>query len=662
MRGFLIAALMLLLTAGAALAQPARVLYEGYLTDLAGDPFTGQQSLTFALYEQVQGGAAVWEDTYMVNVADGRFEVVLGSGAEAITPDLFTVATWLGITPQGQAEFAPRQPVGDVPTALLARDVLGDIHPSSVSVGGQEVIDDTGRWVGPGDPNGNLEGLRFDTDSDNDTWEDWIEIETGSDPLDGSDQPLDADFNHVADLLQGVPGIQGPVGPQGSDGQIGLAGPQGPQGLVGVPGSQGPAGSIGPPGLQGQQGAPGAEGPQGAVGPAGADGAPGGAGPQGLQGLAGAPGSPGVQGVQGIPGDRGPAGADGAPGAPGAPGSQGPQGIQGIQGIQGVAGAVGSQGPVGPAGGLADIACPGVLIRNVCLVDYDSTGFSAWNEAVNACAGRSAQLCEASQYHELRGTDFSNYDLFYSSRAVWSRNFSDNDGQRLGYQLRSSDDPSVNEQYSYGCCYDYTPPAYRTDSVEYKSPANAADGVLVTFKHTIADTSWPGAFRVCHARRSELCTKSQYVVLRDNNLFGANVPVWTGEMSDNDANLFNAVVGPATDNATYDERYAFACCARELGPSDQCPNARINNVCVGTLHPNEDTTFTNASRACIAEGADLCAKDEMQMLRNANRFGGVATWTSDGADNDMSRVGGLIGRQLDNPLPTVTLMGYGCCY
>ena len=45
-------------------------------------------------------------------------------------------------------ELSPRAPIQSVPYALFAGDVNGDIHPSTVSIGNMEVINENGQWVG----------------------------------------------------------------------------------------------------------------------------------------------------------------------------------------------------------------------------------------------------------------------------------------------------------------------------------------------------------------------------------------------------------------------------------------------------------------------------------------------------------------------------------
>ncbi len=93
--------------------------------------------------------------------------------------------------------MTPRAVVQSVPYAMVAGDVFGDIHPSSVSVGGTTIIDSQGQWVGSA---------------------------TG---LVGPTGPM------------GPPGMDGMNGMNGMDGAVGATGPTGPQGAVGPTGPTG---------------------------------------------------------------------------------------------------------------------------------------------------------------------------------------------------------------------------------------------------------------------------------------------------------------------------------------------------------------------------------------------------------------------------------------
>ncbi|MBI1956222.1 MAG: hypothetical protein HYS38_07490 [Acidobacteria bacterium] len=111
----------------ASLATPRVVQFSGVVKDALGNPRTGVLGLTFALYEEQEGGAALWLETQNV-IADeqGRYTVLLGSTQpEGLPLDLFQSgeARWLGVQASlpGEEE-QPRVLLVSVPYALKAAD------------------------------------------------------------------------------------------------------------------------------------------------------------------------------------------------------------------------------------------------------------------------------------------------------------------------------------------------------------------------------------------------------------------------------------------------------------------------------------------------------------------------------------------------------------
>jgi hypothetical protein len=299
----------------ASAAVPSTVTHQGRLYDASGKPITGTLSVKFALYASVAATTSIWTETYMVTFDQGYFSVELGSVTPLDTTVLDGSTLYLGITVGTDPEMTPRSPVASVPYAILAGDVNGDIHPTSVSINGMTVIDSGGKWVG------NVAGLQG---------------------TQGPQGPQGA---------QGAQGSAGPVGPTGTAGAVGATGPQGGQGTQGPQGVAGPQGAVGPQGPAGPvgpSGAQGIQGPAGAAGPAGAVGAAGPVGPTGPQGPQGSQGVAGPQGAQGSTGLLGPTGPQGPQGAVGSTGLQGPQGVAGPTGAQGPQGVVGPTGPTDP--------------------------------------------------------------------------------------------------------------------------------------------------------------------------------------------------------------------------------------------------------------------------------------------------------------------------
>jgi hypothetical protein len=185
------------LAASAPLAQdvPKLIQYQGRITDTAGQPVNSAGlSIRFRLYSKASGGPALFTEQLVLDVTDGLVNTLIGSTAP-IPAVIFDAnpEVYLGITIGNDTEAVPRHRLVSVPYALRAQhaveasDVPADIHPTSVSIGGQTVIDASGKWVGD------------------------------------------------------KAGLEGPPGPAGPAGAPGVAGPPGPPGPPGSPGTNGPA-------------------------------------------------------------------------------------------------------------------------------------------------------------------------------------------------------------------------------------------------------------------------------------------------------------------------------------------------------------------------------------------------------------------------------------
>src|ERR1035438_7436440 len=113
-------------TAGeAASALPRLVRFGGTVKDLNGNPLTGVVGVTFALYSEQTGGAALWLETQNVPAdSNGHYVALLGSTKpDGLPTDVFTSeqARWVGGQISGQAE-QPRVLLVSAPYALKAGD------------------------------------------------------------------------------------------------------------------------------------------------------------------------------------------------------------------------------------------------------------------------------------------------------------------------------------------------------------------------------------------------------------------------------------------------------------------------------------------------------------------------------------------------------------
>jgi hypothetical protein len=169
---------------------PPVIKFSGVLTDVNSKPLTGTVGVTFSLYKESQGGAALWLETQNVTAdKTGHYSVMLGSTTtQGLPSDVFASgeARWLSVQAQGQAE-QPRTVLMSVPYALKAADAetIGGLPPSAflkaadsrslppstktspalAAITGSGTANQVTKWVGPSKlgnsnifdgPNGNV--------------------------------------------------------------------------------------------------------------------------------------------------------------------------------------------------------------------------------------------------------------------------------------------------------------------------------------------------------------------------------------------------------------------------------------------------------------------------------------------------------------------------
>ena len=100
------------LSAQAQAEVPHMINYQGKLTDLLGNllPANDTVSITFGIYETVEGGSPIWDTTFNVIMKYGVFSVLLGP------PDLvFNGAVrYLGVKVETNPEMTPRREIVSV--------------------------------------------------------------------------------------------------------------------------------------------------------------------------------------------------------------------------------------------------------------------------------------------------------------------------------------------------------------------------------------------------------------------------------------------------------------------------------------------------------------------------------------------------------------------
>jgi hypothetical protein len=141
------ALLIAICCATAAFAQPAAktttavprlVKFSGTLTDGGGKPLNGVVGVTFALYEDQEGGSPIWTESQNLQAGGhGEYEALLGSTRnDGIPAEVFgSGERWLGVQAQGETE-RPRVLMTSVPYSLKAVDseTLGGLPASAFAL------------------------------------------------------------------------------------------------------------------------------------------------------------------------------------------------------------------------------------------------------------------------------------------------------------------------------------------------------------------------------------------------------------------------------------------------------------------------------------------------------------------------------------------------
>jgi hypothetical protein len=115
---------------------PPVIEFSGVAIDQDGNPLVGAATITFSLYNEVEGGMSLWSERQDVSLdSSGHYTVDIGiASPEGVPWSLFTNnnAHWLGVRIGNQAE-GPRTLLVSVPYAMKAQDAttLGGLPPSA---------------------------------------------------------------------------------------------------------------------------------------------------------------------------------------------------------------------------------------------------------------------------------------------------------------------------------------------------------------------------------------------------------------------------------------------------------------------------------------------------------------------------------------------------
>ena len=151
--------LALLALACPALAVPALINYQGFVTDTNGNPIGEttpvNRKVIFRVYDDANAGNRLWTEEHTVTLVDGRFSVLLGNGIDATgtaagegRPEITTIFAgsgdrFIGITVdngdntinESDSEITPRQRVTSSAYALRAGSADRIASGSDLSLG-----------------------------------------------------------------------------------------------------------------------------------------------------------------------------------------------------------------------------------------------------------------------------------------------------------------------------------------------------------------------------------------------------------------------------------------------------------------------------------------------------------------------------------------------
>ncbi len=113
--------------------------YQGVLTDASGNPYNGDVTITYSLYNKETDGTALYSETETVTVTDGRFDSVVGpSGTvSGLSPDDLSQALWIELTIGNGTiteTLTPRQRLYGAPYAftLMPGAVISDTFDATI--------------------------------------------------------------------------------------------------------------------------------------------------------------------------------------------------------------------------------------------------------------------------------------------------------------------------------------------------------------------------------------------------------------------------------------------------------------------------------------------------------------------------------------------------
>jgi cytoskeletal protein CcmA (bactofilin family) len=144
------------LLACALFAAPAKINYQGLITDTAGEPIeSGTNTVTVTLYQVETDGTSIYTESFIdvTSDADGIYSIQIGdTNLQAVLEA--NSELWLELVINGQT-LSPRQEINSVPYALVADSANRLINASDSSISGDLSVSGNSIFSGNSTFNGN---------------------------------------------------------------------------------------------------------------------------------------------------------------------------------------------------------------------------------------------------------------------------------------------------------------------------------------------------------------------------------------------------------------------------------------------------------------------------------------------------------------------------
>ena len=129
---------------------PMLINYQAKLVDDSNNLITGTVSVTFRLYDAIDGGSELWNETHSsIQSSEGIISVLLGSVTTFASNVFIGSSSFLETEVSGYGILDPRQQLTSVPYAIRAENTLSlmyysddyeDLQPETWNTGQNEII------------------------------------------------------------------------------------------------------------------------------------------------------------------------------------------------------------------------------------------------------------------------------------------------------------------------------------------------------------------------------------------------------------------------------------------------------------------------------------------------------------------------------------------